>query len=75
VPQPKPIREKVIVVLEDEAGTSVPFACRLRRFLKMALRSYGTRCKWVQDGAAWRFGDEIEQAEPIDIDKQGEPAA
>lgn len=71
---PKPSRERVAVVLEDE-GNAVPFNNRLRRLLKNALRAYGIRCRWIQDAAGWTFGDKFQQTEPLDIGAQNGPAA
>jgi len=40
-------RDTYIVTITDEPGYTVPLACRLRKFLKDALRRYGLRCTGI----------------------------
>ena len=68
----RPSRERVLLVLEDEAGAIVPFTVRLRKFLKAAHRAYALRCVWVQDAGEWTFGDELHQGIALDIEASQE---
>ena len=43
-PEPSAIPQGQVTIVLESAGIGPPTACRVRRLLKAALRSYGLRC-------------------------------